>query len=148
MHTDDTDTLTRARASGVHRPSQHGSSRRDGLEAGDTAAGRRAPRSRCLPGRGDVQVPQSPLRASRAWWPAAWRRLGLTSASCGAPRAGFSSARSSAPPPPQAPGAPLFQKPAASHRLGYIWDALPPNCQPHYCDQVNIANLYIYCLGK
>lgn len=64
MHIDDTGTLTRARASGVHRPSQPGGSRRDGLEAGDTAAGRRAWRPRCLPGRGDVQVPQSPLRAS------------------------------------------------------------------------------------
>lgn len=99
MHIDYTGTLTRARASGVHRPSQPGGSRRDGLEAGDTAAGRRAWRPRCLPGRGDVQVPQSPLRASPVSWPAVSLLLGLASASCRAPGADSRSARGSAPPP-------------------------------------------------
>lgn len=36
MHIDDTDTLTRARASGVDPPSLPGGSGRDGLEAGDS----------------------------------------------------------------------------------------------------------------
>eukprot|EP00069_Balaena_mysticetus_P012546 bmy_07637T0 len=107
MHIDDTDTLTRARVSGVDPPSLPGGSRRDGLEAGDIAAGRQTPRSRCHPGSGDVRVPQSQLRGSPAAWPEASLLLVLPSASCRAPRAAPCSASGSAPSPPQPPSARL-----------------------------------------
>lgn len=93
-------------------------------------------------------------------------------ASCGPPWPGGllpCSARASPPPPaalrvpPPAlrpsphlgggsPRGHVSEKPAvlppSIGSVTYIWDALPLNCQSHYCDQVNVANLYIYCLGK
>lgn len=135
------DTLTRARAAtSILFPSQ----------GSDTASGRRTSRSRCHPASWDVQVPQSQLGAFPAWRPAAWQRQGLPSASCCARGTASSSTTLSAPPLSQQPSAGLGEVccPPAFHRLGSIWDALPLNCQSRYCDQVNVANLCIYCLGK
>lgn len=114
MHIDDTETLTRARASDVHPPSQPGSRRRDGLEAGDITAGRRAARSRCHPGSGDVQepLPLFGLRDSLARWPVVLWQRGLLSAFSRAPGAASCSAPLSAPPQSEPPSASL-EKPAS-----------------------------------
>lgn len=143
---DDTHTLGRMPALSTLLPSQ--AAARNTAWRQVTSRGEADPALQMPPWEREGQVLPSQLRTSRAGWPAALQRLGLPSASRGSGTA--PGAAPLASPMPSAPGAPVSEAcgPPAFHRLRYIWDALPLNCQSHYGDQVNVANLYIYCLGK